>query len=73
MIGAAIRRVEDARLLTGQGMFLDDITIYVKGGDGGDGCMAFRKEFKTPKGGLRLKPVIFACTFVMACDGDNPA
>lgn len=32
-------------------MFLDTITIYVKGGDGGDGCMSFRREFKAPKGG----------------------
>ena len=32
-------------------MFLDQITIYVRGGDGGDGCMSFRKEFRAPKGG----------------------
>lgn len=32
-------------------MFLDRITIFVKGGDGGDGCMSFRREFKAPKGG----------------------
>ncbi len=32
-------------------MFLDRITIYVKGGDGGDGCMSFRREFKVAKGG----------------------
>ena len=32
-------------------MFLDRITVYVKGGDGGDGCMSFRKEFRNPKGG----------------------
>lgn len=32
-------------------MFLDRITIYVKGGDGGDGCLSFRKEFKVPRGG----------------------
>lgn len=31
--------------------FLDRITIYVRGGDGGDGCMSFRHEFKAPKGG----------------------
>ena len=32
-------------------MFLDRITIFVKGGDGGDGCMSFSHEFKVPRGG----------------------
>ncbi len=32
-------------------MFLDRVTIFVKGGDGGDGCMSFRREFKVAKGG----------------------
>ncbi len=32
-------------------MFLDSITIFVKAGDGGDGCSSFRKEFRAPKGG----------------------
>src|SRR5262245_40701404 len=32
-------------------MFLDRITIFVKGGDGGDGCMSFRHELKAPRGG----------------------
>ncbi|MBS0264031.1 MAG: GTPase ObgE [Planctomycetes bacterium] len=32
-------------------MFLDRVTIFVKGGDGGDGCMSFRREFKVPRGG----------------------
>lgn len=32
-------------------MFLDQVSIYVKGGDGGAGCMSFRREAYVPKGG----------------------
>ncbi len=32
-------------------MFVDRVTIYVKGGDGGDGIMSFRREYKIAKGG----------------------
>jgi len=32
-------------------MFLDSVTIYCKGGDGGNGVIAFRREFKVAKGG----------------------
>jgi GTPase len=32
-------------------MFIDRVTIYVKGGDGGAGCRSFRREKYVPRGG----------------------
>jgi len=31
--------------------FVDEAQLNVRGGDGGAGCMSFRKESHTPKGG----------------------
>lgn len=33
------------------GQFIDIVRIFVKGGDGGAGCMSFRREAHVPKGG----------------------
>ena len=32
-------------------MFIDEVIIHVKAGDGGNGCMAFRREKFIPRGG----------------------
>lgn len=35
----------------GYTVFIDEVTIHVKAGDGGAGCMSFRREAHVPKGG----------------------
>jgi GTP-binding protein len=39
------------RRYTGSSMFIDEARIRIKAGDGGNGCMAFRREKFVPRGG----------------------
>jgi len=32
-------------------MFVDEVDIRVQAGDGGNGCMSFRREMRVPRGG----------------------
>ncbi|MDH4196975.1 MAG: GTPase ObgE, partial [Candidatus Aminicenantes bacterium] len=32
-------------------MFVDQVTVTLKAGRGGNGCVSFRREYRVPKGG----------------------
>jgi GTPase involved in cell partitioning and DNA repair len=32
-------------------MFVDEVDIHVQAGNGGNGCMSFRREMRVPRGG----------------------
>ena len=50
-------------------MFVDRVTLYVKGGDGGRGCCSFRREKYVPRGGPDGGDGGRGADVVMVCDG----
>lgn len=36
-------------------MFVDQVSVYVKAGDGGNGLVAYRREKYVPKGGKQAE------------------
>lgn len=51
------------------GQFIDKVRIFVKGGDGGAGCMSFRREAHVPKGGPDGGDGGFGGNVVLQADG----
>jgi GTP-binding protein len=52
VLGAKVMRVEGVVHTTpGASLFIDEATVHVLAGRGGDGCIAFRREKYVPRGG----------------------
>jgi hypothetical protein len=66
-------------------MFVDRVTVYVKGGDGGSGCCSFRREKYVPRGGpdggdggdggavIVLELTVWPPSFIANTGGRRPA
>lgn len=46
-----IAKKKDTKMKIDKDFFLDEVKIYVKAGDGGDGCLSFRREKNIARGG----------------------
>ena len=53
------------------GDFIDKVRIFVKGGDGGAGCMSFRRESHVPKGGPDGGDGGFGGNVIIKADGSK--
>lgn len=51
------------------GQFIDKVRIFVKGGNGGAGCMSFRRESHVPKGGPDGGDGGFGGSVILQADG----
>ena len=52
LVGSGVPTEETARSRAlGDAVFVDQVTVTLKAGRGGNGCVSFRREYRVPKGG----------------------